>query len=229
LVCATDPKLFHARVTTAHVDRAVALVEALLVGAAQRGFVATPGAAHLTLMVEGEPAVLSLKEGTKRVPHVRTQEELEREERRARAAQRQNWDLYRNLYQLEPQWDYHPNGLFTLELDNADYLGIRRRWGDTQHRKLESLLIDVLAGLVAYAAATKQRREQRERREREYARQKQQQEEARQQQRLEKARCAFLAERLDAFDEMIRLERFVGRVLRSRPGPPSPARFQEFV
>jgi len=158
LAFATDPKLFHVRVAPANVDRAVALVEALLVAAADRGIVATTGTEHLTLVVDGETVVLSLKEGTKRVDHVQTQEEADREERRATAARRQNWAVHSRLYQPLPRWDYHPTGVLVLEIDNGAYLGVQKRWSDRQSRKLESLLNDVLVGLAAFAAASKLRR-----------------------------------------------------------------------
>lgn len=47
LVHASDPKLFLVRVAAANADRAVSIVEALLVAAADRRFVATTGAASL--------------------------------------------------------------------------------------------------------------------------------------------------------------------------------------
>jgi hypothetical protein len=228
LASVAGPKLLHVCVAPANIDRAVAIAEALLRAAADRGFAATPGAEHLTLVVDGEPAILSLKEGTKRVAHVRTQEELEREERRAIAAQRQNWDLYSRLYKQEPRWDYKHLGLLTLEIDNAGYLGVRKRWSDTQHRKLEALLNDVLAGLVAFAAARKVDRAAQEKREREWKLQKQRAEEARAKAALEKARVEFLAPRLDAFDEMMRLQRFLSRLEGATHWAELPPCFGEF-
>lgn len=90
LVFLADPKLFHVQVTAGNVDRAVSIVEALLTAAANRGFAVTTGAEHLTFVVDNEAMVLALKETTKRSDHVRTEEELDREERRSRAAVAQN-------------------------------------------------------------------------------------------------------------------------------------------
>lgn len=229
LVYAVDPKLFHVRVTAGNVDRAVSIVEALLTAAADRGFVATPGSEHLTLVVDGETAIVSLKEGTKRIDHVQTQEETDREARRAQAAARQNWDLHARLYQPQPRWDYKHTGLLALEIDNADYLGVRKRWADTSHRKLEAMLNDVLVGFAAYSAGRKRDRAEREKREREWKLQQQRAEEARAKAALEKARLEFLEPRLDAFDEMMRLQRFLGRLQNATHWPEAPARFQEFV
>jgi hypothetical protein len=113
LAFASDPQLFHVRVAPANIDRAVAIVEALLVAVADRGYAATAGSEHMTLVVDGETAIVSLKEATKRVEHVETQEEADREARRSQAAARKNWDLYTRLHQPRPRWDYKHAGLLT--------------------------------------------------------------------------------------------------------------------
>ena len=229
LAFASEAHLIHVRVAQANIDRAVAIVEALLVAAGDRGYAATPGSDHLTLVVDGETAIVSLKEGTKRVEHVETQEEADLDARRNQAAARQNWDLYSRLHRPRPRWDYKHTGLLTLEIDNAEYLGVRRRWSDTPHRKLETMLNDVLASFAAYAAARKLDREKREEREREWKLQQQRAEEARQRAALDKARVDFLAPRLDAFDEMVRLQRFLGRLQDATHWAEKPPRFREFV
>ncbi len=229
LAFAADPKLFLVRVAPEHIDRTVSIVEALLVAAADRGFVAITGAEHLTMVVEGESIVLSLKETTKRVPHVRTQEELDRAERRERASYLKNWDLYRRLYQPEPQWDYLATGQLFLEIEGQEYLSVRTRWSDTKTRKLENLLNDVLAGLVAYSAARKERKAEHERRERNWKRREQRAARAKARAELEKARVDFLERRLIAFEEAGRLNRFLGRLISASPGPERPPRFQAFV
>ena len=225
---AADPRLFHVHVAPANIDRAVAIVEALLIAAADRGFAAVAGAEHLTLVVDGETAILSLREGSKRIEHVETREEIDREDRRAQAAQRGNWDLHSRLYQPKPRWDYRFTGLLSLEIDNAGYLGVRKRWTDTQHRKLEVLLNDVVVGLAAFAAARKLERAEQERRERERKIEQQREEEARARAALEKARREFLAPRLEAFDEMTRLHLFLGRLESTTPRAELSPRFLEF-
>ncbi|WIM10171.1 hypothetical protein [Enhydrobacter sp.] len=111
-----------------------------------------------------------------------------------------------------------------LEIDNAGYLGVRKRWSDTPHRKLETMLNDVLAGFAGHAAACKLDRAEREKREREWKLQQQRAEEARAGAALERARVEFLAPRLDAFDEMVRLQRFLGRLQNATHWPRPPER-----
>lgn len=229
LAYAADPKLFHVQVAVANVDRAVSIVEALLTAAADRGFVATTGAQHLTLVVDNESIVLGLKEATRRVPHVLTQEEGDRQARRERAQQANNWSLSSRLYERLPDWDYLPTGHLFLEIEDKQHVGARSRWSDTATRRLETMLNDVLVGLVAYAAGLKHRREEQERWRREWELRQQREAEARARAALEKARVEFLAPHLDAFDEMMRLQRFLGRLQNATHLAEPPARFQEFV
>jgi hypothetical protein len=229
LVYAVDPKLFHVRAAAANIDRAVSIIEALLTAATDRGFVATTGTQHLTLVVDQESIVPGLKEVTKRVPHVMTQEETDRQTRRERAQRANNWELSSRLYGRLPDWDYQPTGQLFLEIENKQHLGVRSRWSDTATRRLEIMLNDVLVGLVAYAAGLKHRREEQERWRREWELKQQREAEARARAALEKARVEFLALRLDAFDEMIRLQRFLSRLQTASHWAEPPPRFQEFV
>lgn len=229
LLYAVDPKLFLVRVASASADRAVSIIEALFVAAADRGFVATGGDKHLTLVVDAESIVLGLKETTKRVPHVQTEEEIDRQTRRERAQRANNWELSSRLYQRLPDWDYHPTGQLFLEVEDKLHLGVRTRWSDTVTRRLEVLLNDVLAGLTAYAAALKRLREEQERWQREWDLKQQREAEARARAELEKARVKFLGERLVAFEEMSRLDRFLSRLTSVTHAQELPPRLQEFV
>ena len=229
LAYAVDPALFHVRTSAANVDRAVAIVEALLVAATDRGFVATKGASHLTLIVDGEAIVLGLKEMTKRVPHVMTDEEVDRQARRNKAQRANKWELYSRLYVQLPDWDYTATGLLLLEIEDKRHLSVRTRWNDTATQRLENMLNDVLAGLVAYAAALKQEREEFERRKRDWALREQRQAEERAHTALEKARVEFLEGKLKAFEEMTRLDRFLGRLTSSSHWHEPPERFREFL
>ena len=76
------------------------------------------------------------------------------------------------------------------------YLSVRTRWSDTTTRKLETMLNDVLAGLIAYAAARKERHAEWERRKREQELRQKREAEARTRAELEKARVEFLERRL---------------------------------
>lgn len=228
LVTAEGPKLFSVYVSPDNIGRAVSIVEALLVAAADRGFGVAAGEKCLLLTVEGESVALKLREATKRTDHVETQEEQDREERRKRAAQSGNWGLHSRLYQPKPRWDYRMLGQLILEVENGAYMGVRARWSDTAKRKIETMLNDVLVGLSAFAAALKQRKAEQERRERQWALERQRAEKERELAALEKARLGFLEPRLAAFDEMARLQRFLGQLEDAAQWTESPARLQDF-
>jgi hypothetical protein len=228
LAYASDPALFLVRTAAANVDRAVSIIEALLVAATDRGFTTTKGASHLTLMVDGEAIVLGLKETTKRAPHVMTSEEIDRQARRDRAQRANNWELASRLYQPLPDWDYKATDLLFLEIEDRRRLGVRTRWSDTATRRLETMLNDVLAGLVAYAKGLKEERAKHERWKREWEAEKQREAEAQARAALEKARVEFFEGRLKAFEQMVRLDRFLGRLTGPSRGHEPPPRFLEF-
>lgn len=132
-------------------------------------------------------------------------------------------------YQRLPDWDYHPTGQLFLEVEDKLHLGVRTRWSDTVTRRLEVLLNDVLAGLTAYAAALKRLREEQERWQCEWDLKQQREAEARARAELEKARVKFLGERLVAFEEMSRLDRFLSRLTSATHVQELPPRLLEFV
>jgi hypothetical protein len=78
-------------------------------------------------------------------------------------------------------------------------------------------------------AARKQRRAEHERREREWQLRQQREAEAQARAELETARVEFLGERLAAFDEMNRLDRFLARLASAPQSGEPPARFAAFV
>ena len=76
------------------VDRTVAIVDALLRAAAERGFITTPGEKSLALLVDAEAVVLSLTEQVQWVPRQPTPNEVEQRDRKAQAARASSGELY---------------------------------------------------------------------------------------------------------------------------------------
>lgn len=200
------PNLFRVRrVAAENMNRAARIVQALLTAAAYRGIKVMTGDKGLALVVNGEPIELFIKEWS-----TLKKEKLPR-------------STPDPLGNTGPRWSYHysSTGRFSIEID-AGYssLRVRRRWMDNASRKVESMLDDVLAGLVAYAAARKheraraaiQEREQKlhlEREEQERKLQRQREEEERKRAELERRRVEFLAQRLRAVDEAQQIDRFL--------------------
>jgi hypothetical protein len=228
LVNAAEPALFHVRTSMTNVDRAVSIVEAFLVAAADRGFTTAKGPSHLALMVDGEAIALALRENNKRMPHVMTAEEVDRQAHHDKAQRANKWELAFHYHRL-PDWDYHATGQLFLEIGDQRHLGICTRWSDTATRPLESMLNDVLAGIAAYAVALREEHEKHERWRRERELEQQREAETWARAALEKARIAFLEERLKAFEEMGRLDRFLGQLTTSSHWHEPPPRFAEFT
>jgi hypothetical protein len=227
LVEALGPRLLHAKVAPESVGRAVAVVDALLKAAAERGFVTRPGEKRLGLVVDDELVELQLSESMRWVPRQQTPAEVAAEERQRKAAQAKYGGHYSWLYRPEARPGQHrPQGPLSLEIPDKEY-NVRCRWRDTPARKLEALLNRVLVDLTVYAAMRKVRRAERERREREWQRAEQRRAKAEAQAERERARLKFLKGQLELFEETIRLERFLSQ-LAQQPQTPSSG-LREFV
>jgi hypothetical protein len=227
LVSARGPKLFHVRrVRPEDVGRVIRLVQALWAAAIARGFIAKAGNEDLTLVVDGVVIVLGLRGWSER-----------KRTRRVYAAP-DPWN------RLRPRWryEYEPTGRLSLEIDaghSSNYA--RRRWQDTADVKLETMLNDVLAGLVIFAEVRKQQWQEDRRaaklqeQERQRAAELQEQqrrrdEESRKLAELVRGRVDFLDQRLRAFDEMQRLTCFLTSLDASAPpAEPRSVRYQAFV
>jgi hypothetical protein len=219
-VSARGPKLFHVRrVRPEDVGRVVRLVQALLAAAAARGIALKAGDEDLTLVVEGWAIVPGLRGWS------------ERKRTRVYSAP-DPWNRSR------PRWryEYEPTGRLSLQIDDG-HVGnyARRRWQDTADRSLETVLNDVLAGLVVYVAARKQQLQDHRRaaelqeQERQRAAELQEQqrrrdEESRKLAELERGRVEFLNQCLQALDKMQKLDGFIALLdsFASRPEGLSP-------
>ena len=213
-VSARGPMLFRVhRVRPEDVGRVVRLVQAILAGAIARGLAPKAGDEDLTLVVEGWAIVPSFRGWSER-----------KRTRRVYSAPdppglpRPRW-----------RYEYEPTGRLSLQIDDG-HLGnyARRRWQDTADRSLETVLNDVLAGLVVYVAARKQQLQEDRRaaelqaQERQRAAELQEQqrrrdEEARKLADVERGRVDFLAQPLRAFDEMQKLARYLAWLDASAP------------
>ena len=143
-----------------------------------------------------------------------------------------------------PRWryEYEPTGRLSLQIDDGHFGNYaRRRWQDTADRKLETMLSDVLAGLVVYVAARKQqwqedrraaelREQERQRAAELQEQQRRRDEDARKFAELERARVDFLDQLLRALDEMQKLDRFLSLLDASAPHASAlSSRYQAFL
>lgn len=98
----------------------------------------------------GEEIQVALAERIRRVDHVLTKDERERQAK---------WSTI-----AAPRWDYVPSGTLALSIKELAGTGVRRTWQDGRRRQAEDMLNDVLAGLAVVAEAKRVERLERERR-----------------------------------------------------------------
>lgn len=203
-----DPNLFYVKVAPQSIDRAVAIVDALLDAAAARGMTVRPGGKQLGLAVKEEIVELRLTEEVRWVSEPPTAREIAAEARRERAARAEYGEHLEWLYRPAPRpGAYQPQGRLTMELVNKEH-GVPGRWRDTSTRRLETLLNRLLKDVMVLAATAEARRQEKERRDRQWRLEEERQ--ARQ-----KAREELLEEQLQTFAQLERLERYLRRLDRS--------------
>ncbi len=226
LCCAHGPKCFPVSVAPVNIPRAIAIIDALANAAEQRGYMIDAEENSVCLRVNGEQIGFSFVEKVERRPHKPTPEEIARREQAQRA---RSWEAHYNLFQLgRQQWDYFPTGTLALELDQSYHDGLRRRWSDGKTQRLEDLLNDFFAGVVAYAAAEKVRREERERWKRELEEAERRRVVQEQRRQREASRREFLVKRMGAWEKAERIDRFIQAIQPQRLGNDADIKLQKF-
>jgi hypothetical protein len=138
-------QVFSIRVPPASVDRAVAIADAVIRASVARGFKVEPAKDRETaacLVVGGERIVFSMEEPSRRKVHLLTDEERQR--RRT------------NSWMLVPAYDFFPSGEMSIKI--GAWPAPERKWRDTETRRLETRLNDVLVGMLEIAVTARTRR-----------------------------------------------------------------------
>lgn len=152
---------------SAHIERAIRILDTLARAFAAQGVELVPNVSAMVITSNGEKITFRLKEYVRRDKHVPTPDELEAEERR-RKRLAITWDSpYGRAY---PEWDFVRTGQLSLEIENQYVVGLRRTWKDGKHQRLEKLVGEIVAGILAYAVALQLRAEEQARRHRNYER-----------------------------------------------------------
>ncbi len=87
-----------------------------------------------------------------------TLDELAAEERR-RKRFAITWDSpYGRAY---PEWDFVRTSKLMIEIENQYAKGLRRSWKDGKHQRLESLIDEIVTGIIAYGVALKLKEDER--------------------------------------------------------------------
>lgn len=183
LVTVEGMNVIKASVAPASIDRLALALNRIAAAGDALGIKLVRGEKIATFVCEEETISFAISEGVRREKHVPTEEELaEQEAAQKRRARRWNqpdsWDDmdFGSLARHRREWDYHPTGQLSFELENSYLLGggPRRAFKDAKVQRLENLATDITVGMAVFAAAKKEDRLKREEqaREREEARQR---------------------------------------------------------
>ena len=195
-----DGEVGHLLVSESSLPRALRLLDAFLIACeAQQYSLKWPKEAdsQLSVVVLDETIHFQLCEMTDAKAHELTKEE-----------QKHPW--------MAPKWDYEATGKLRIQITNLPYLdfNVRHSWGDAKQQRLEDCLGKAVLGLTAAALAIKKNREEKLRREKEWADQARREEEARQRREEFKRR----AEVLNGLEENWRKSRQIEEFLEALRG-----------
>jgi hypothetical protein len=149
------------------VERCITVLNALAQSLEAQHLALSPIGSGMAITAEGEIVPFRLTEHVRRDKHVPTPEELLAEDRR-RKRLGMTWDSpYGRAY---PEWDFVRTGELIIEIENQYADGLRRRWKDGRQQRLDNLIDEIAAGIMAYALAVKLKNEEYARRQRNYER-----------------------------------------------------------
>lgn len=212
----------------------------IVAAAAALGITLGAGEQGAAFVCDGETVGFAVTELTRREKHVRTEKEQQeysawekkRERYWARRRTPRSWD---DDYGFEfpprfPEWDYHPTGQLSFELEQHYFWDAspRRSFRDAKVQRLELIAGDIAVGIAVYAAALKADRLRREEEARRREDEQQRRERAARAEHIKKRRVEELNRVLE---ELAALERLRGLVstLRSQLGNESGGRVAAFV
>jgi hypothetical protein len=235
LIAVEGAGLIKAQVAPFSIERLEVALNRIVAAGTALGIELTKSEKGAAFVCDGETIGFSVTESTRREKHVLTEKEQAQEEaerrQRERRWSRNEWDSVLDFSRTRfPEWDYHPTGLLSFELEQFYLLSgsPRRSFRDAKVQRLETMAGDIAVGIAVLAAAKKEdslRREEQER----------QREEARRQRELvlrarhvEERRGEALDKILEEVAALDRLRRLVAG-LRAEHGAAESGRLQTFM
>lgn len=146
-----DPELFRIRAHADTLERVGTFLNHLVRNALHRGWSAGRGREGLGLSVDGETMSFTVNQTIRRLVHIATAEERQRQER---------WDARHRGDSRDrasrpqiPSHDFAPTGEMSLEIDQWGAYGVaRHRFADRGQTRIEDRIDDILTSFVAVAA-----------------------------------------------------------------------------
>jgi hypothetical protein len=166
-IVAIGPGLCGISVGNDCVERVIAILDTLAGACDKRDIALSPADDRLSAGVGPDSVTFEIKEKTKQVPHVLTEAEIREEDRRRTRSERLSsrrtyWDDFETFFPSRPKFDTARTGELSLEIHGWGD-GLRRSWRDGKMQVLEILIDEIVDRLEAHIAATRIRREARER------------------------------------------------------------------
>lgn len=223
------------------VDRFEQVLNRIVAAAATLGIRFERGEKGAVFLCDGEAIGFSVSETTRREKHVLTEKEQAEQDEwqrksdqywKRRGHRALSWDDD-NGYPFPPrfpEWDYHPTGQLSFELDQLHFWNAspRRSFRDAKVQRLELIAGDIAVGIAVYAAALKADRLRRDEEARRREEEQRNRERAARAEHIQKRRVGELGKVLE---ELAAVERLRGLVstLRSHLGSESEGRVGAFV
>ena len=227
--------LIRCEIAPASIERLEIILRGIVAAAAQQGFRLGTGGGAAGFVGEEESIAFSVAETVRRVKHELTDDERAEEEKwnrkRERARLRNEWSEIFLSRPGFPEWDYHPTGQLSLDLEHVHVWSgpsPRRSFRDAKVQRLENMTSDIAVGLAVLAATKKAERLRREEHERRAEEQRQLREAALRARHVEGRRTAALESILADVEQTDRLNRLLGALGGSSLATEDP-RVREFI
>ena len=222
-------------VAPSSVERLEIILHRVVAAAAHLGFRVEAAEGTARFIGEEESVAFSITEAVRRVKHELTEKERVEEEkwarRQERARLRNEWDDIFFSAPRVPDWDWHPTGLLSFELEHV-YVARgsppRRSFRDAKIQRLETMAVDIAVSVAVVAAAKIAERLRREDERRRAEESRQLREAALRAKHVEERRKAALEHILELSEHASRLRKLLG-ALREAESEVTAPRVVEFV
>lgn len=208
------------QVGAASIERVIAVLDGIARGLDARGLTMEPVGSGMRVAIGPDAVVVSLNERVERQDHIPTAEELAREERRRKKAEREarfgRWSF--DQERAYPALDFNRTGELSLQIADQYVRGLRRSWRDGRRQRLENLVDEIVSGIITYLAGVKAKREERERWQREWRREERLRALARARDEREKHRGEFLRRLATISSEVDELHSLLNKLRQLAPG-----------
>ena len=229
-IVATDGAgLIRCEVASASIDRLAIALPRIVRAASLQGFELAGDDGLAKFKSQTETVGFSITETIRREKHVLTDAERAKEEawerKRDRAARRNSWDEIFSDRPRFPEWDYHPTGQLSFELEQVYVFGgaaPRRSFRDAKVQRLENMASDIAVSLAVLAAAKTEERLRREAEQRRIAEERRRRDLAARRKHVEDRRTAGLGAILSELEELDRLRRLVSMLTAQVSAEPTP-------